>query len=145
MWIDFSDGKEIADKSPFLKSENKITDDTLLSNTDVQNGTYIIQPNRSLTCLANTSNENDKSTKIINTTFDADSSSQKSIAMLEDDIENQNPQRDICNTNYAADISSCSGRRRSSSFFMETLRKLVCMHERYTKYIRIYKKRRRYN
>ena len=140
MWIDFSDGKEIADKSPFLKSENKITDDTLLSNTDVQNGTYIIQPNRSLICLANTSDENDKSTKIINTTFDADSSSPKSIAMLEDDIENQNSQRDICNTNYAADISSCSGRRRSSCFFMETLRKLVCMHERYSKYIRIYQK-----
>ena len=140
MWIDFSDGNEIAVKSPLLKSENEIIDDTLLSNTDVQNGTYIIQPNRSLICLANTSDENDKSTKIINTTFDADSSSQKSIAMLEDEIENHNPQRDICNTNYAADISSCSGRRRSSCFFMETLRKLVCMHERYTKYIRIYQK-----
>ena len=141
MWIDFSDGKEIADKSsPFPKSENKIIGDTLLSNTDVRNGTYIIQPNRSLACLANTLDENDKSTKIINTTFDADSSSPKSMAMLEDDIENQNSQRDICNTNYAADISSCSGRRRSSSFFMETLRKLVCMHERYTKYIRIYQK-----
>ena len=141
MWIDFSDGKQVADTSPFLKSENKITDDTLLSNTDVQNGTYIIQPNRSLICQTNTSDENDKSTKIINTTFDADSSSPKSMAMLEDNIENQNPQRDISNTNYAAEISSCSGRRRSSSFFMETLRKLVCMHERYTKYNRIYQNR----
>ena len=140
MWIDFSDGKEIADKSPLLKSENLIIDDTLLSNTDVQNGTYIIQPNRSLTCLANTLDVNDKSTKILNTTFDTDGSSPKSMAMLEDDIENQNSQRDICNTNHAADISSCSGRRRSSSFFMETLRKLVCMHKRYPEYIRIYQK-----
>ena len=140
MWIDFSDGKEIADNSPLLKSENLIMDDTLLSNTDVQNGTYIIQPNRSLTCLANTLDVNDKSTKILNTTFDTDGSSPKSMAMLEDDIENQNSQRDICNTNHAADISSCSGRRRSSSFFMETLRKLVCMHERYPEYIRIYQK-----
>ena len=141
MWIDFSDGKEIAGKSPFLKSENKIIDDTLLSNTDVQKGTYIIQPNRSPTCLEKRLDGNDKSTKIISTTFDADSSSPKSISMLEDGIEFQNSQRDIGNTNYAADISSCSGRRRSSSFFMETLRKLVCMHERYTKYIRIYQNR----
>ena len=124
MWIDFSDDTQSAEKTPMCEPSSELDNIMQQLNIDDHNNTYIIQKEPSVDCSPEFCMDNQPSLHILNKTFNVDNVDPKSPSKLEEDIRNGNcPEKLSTNT-----------RRRSSSIFIETLRKLVCLDDRYEKH-----------
>ena len=132
MWIDFSEDKKAVNKLPVNKSEIDVEDEVHSPrNTDTQNTTYVIHKSSSVRCSPEIINDNDKTVIISSPSLDIYNETENSIHELEQDICNGNSEIDVKNeNNLTENFTSTTRRRRSSSIFIDTLRKLVCLHER---------------
>ena len=130
MWIDFSNDKKAVTKPPVKKSDIELETDIHLP-LDAQNNTYVIQNIISGRCSAELVDDNEKNVVIPSPLSDTYNITAKCIQELEQDIENGNSEIHDSNENKNTEnLTSTARRRRSSSIFIETLRRLVCLHER---------------
>ena len=134
MWIDFSEDKKAVHKQPVTKSDIKVEKEVdLPCNTDdVQNNTYVIHKHSSVRESPEMINAQEKSIVLTSPSLDIYKETEKSIHEMEQDIRNGNSEKDVkheSNENIE-NSTSTTRRRRSSSIFIETFRKLVCLHER---------------
>ena len=129
MWIDLS-----ADKKESVKSPSEVICDhgNKLIESEDPNTTYIIHKESSFKCSSEINDESTNKTIITESELQHDTISHKSSCDIEEDVKNDqsipsdNPIGD-CKNNLTLTLTS---RRKSSSTFIETLRKLVCLHER---------------
>ena len=130
MWIDFSNDKKAVTKSPVKESSKEFDTDINLP-PDVQNNTYVIQNIISGKCSPELVDDNEKTVIISSPLSDTYNITAKCIQDLEEDIQNGNSEIHDPNENKNTEnLTSTARRRRSSSIFIETLRRLVCLHER---------------
>ena len=121
MWIDFSNDKQSAEKTPLSKPCNEPDNVSQPSSIDDPNNTYTIQKESSAHYSTENGTANQESLDVLNTVDELDIGIPKSEGTLENDIDNKK---------YTETLSS-NTRRMSSSTFIETLRKLVCLADRY--------------
>ena len=133
MWIDLSTDKKESNKSLSRKSDVITEPDNLLIKSKDPNSTYIIEKGASVDCSPDINNKNLNTMIIGENECSNECKSPKSSC---DNIK-ENTQSD--NSDYLANRNGdndnnltvvLTSRRKSSSTFIETLRKLVCMHER---------------
>ena len=132
MWIDFSEDKKAVNKLEVVKSEIEVENEVHSPpNTDAHNTTYVIHKDSSVMCSPEIINDNEKTIIISSPSLDINNETEKSTHELEQDICNGNSEIDVKNEiNVTENFISTTRRRRSSSIFIDTLRKLVCLHER---------------
>ena len=137
MWIDLSEDKKAVNKVQVTKFEIEVENEVHLPpNTDAKNTTYIIHKDSSARCSPAIINDNEKTIIITSPLLDTSNETEKSIHDLEQDIRNGNSEIDVKNENNCTEnFTSTTRTRTSSSIFsskalVETLRKLVCLHER---------------
>ena len=132
MWIDLSTGKKESDESPSKRSEPLCVQRNTLIKSEDPNTTYVIHKESSFKSSSEINDESTKKPIIVESVMQPDTMSHKSSCDIEEDVKNDqsipsdNPIGD--NKNNLTLIST--SRRKSSSSFIETLRKLVCLHER---------------
>ena len=136
MWIDFSDDKEEVSKTEVCIKDIEEPNIVSSPNTVDQNSTYVIHKGPPVIHSPVIIDEDNRSTSTPKLTFDGSNIGQKSPCEPEKDALNENTLinqlEDVCTESVLAPSRTTTSRRRgSSSIFMETLRKLVCMHERF--------------
>ena len=124
MWIDFSDESESVGKTSSGKTRSDVDSMSEISDLDNNNSTYIIDKQSSHISSPEKYTDNHETVNLLNNTCDLINVNPTPPINLEDDI---------C-TGKDTHALLTSTQRRSSSTFMDTLRKLICLNDRYNKY-----------
>ena len=129
MWIDLSTDKKESVKSP---SEVICDHGNKLIESEDPNTTYVIHKESSFQFSSELKDESTNKIIITESVLQSDTISHKSSCDIQENVKNDlvipsdNPIGDNKNN---LTLTSTS-RRKSSSTFIETLRKLICLHER---------------
>ena len=132
MWIDLSTDKKNSDKPPLKRSEVICDIGNELIKSEDPNTTYVINKESSIQCSSEFNDESTNKIIITESVLQSDTISHKSSCDIEENVKNNlsipsdNPIGDNKNN---LTLTSTS-RRKSSGTFIETLRKLICLHER---------------
>ena len=132
MWIDLSKDKKDSDKSHSRRSDIISDNDNPMAKIEDPNTTYIIHKEAYVKTPVDANDDTANKTIIKDTTPLNDAVSQKSSCDLEESVK-RDQENQVNNSNGDSNNNlklTSTHRRRSSSIFMETLRKLVCLHER---------------
>ena len=132
MWIDLSTEKRESDKSPSKRSEVICDHDNKLMESEDPNTTYVIHKESPFEFQSEINNESTKKIIITESVLQPDTVGHKSTCDIEENLENDQliPSDNPIGDNKNNLTLTSTNRRKSSSTFIETLRKLVCLHER---------------
>ena len=132
MWIDLSTDKKNSDKPPSKRSEVICDLGNELIKSENPNTTYVIHKESSFQCSSELKDESTNKIIITESVLQSDTISHKSSCDIQENVKNDQviPSDNPIGDNKNNLTLTSTSRRKSSSTFIETLRKLVCLHER---------------
>ena len=132
MWIDLSTDKKNSDKPLSKRSEVICDHGNELIKSEDPNTTYVIHKESSFRSSSEVNDESANKNIITESVLQSDTISHKSSCDIEENVKNNlsTPSDNSIGDNKNNLALTSTSRRKSSSTFIETLRKLVCMHER---------------